>query len=88
MCIQYIHLLKESCTVFRYELKMAVTDSVFVIYPQTKVHPHVPYKALRVRTYFILIGHIISCDYYIIRGATWSCYLIQNSWHTLQDMVQ
>ena len=59
----------ESCTVFRYELKIAVTDSVFVIYSQTKVHSHIPQKALRVRKYFILLDHIMSCDYYIIRGA-------------------
>ena len=56
----YTHLLMESCTVFRYELKMAVTDSVFVIYSQAKVYPHIPQKALRVRKYFILIGHIMS----------------------------
>ena len=61
----------ESCTDFRYELKMAVTDSVFVIYSQAKVNPHIPQKALRVRKYFILIGRIMSCDYYIIRGAMW-----------------
>ena len=58
----------ESCTVFRYELKMSVTESVFVIYPQAKVYTHISQKALRVRKYFILIGHIMSYDYYIIRG--------------------
>ena len=67
----YVHVLMESCTFFRYELKMAVTDSVFVIYSQAKVHPHIPQKALRVRKYFILIGHVMSYDYYIIRGAMW-----------------
>ena len=59
----------ESCTVFRYQLKMAITDSVFVICSQTKVDHHIPQKALRVRKYFILIGHIMSNDYYIIRDA-------------------
>ena len=59
----------KSCTVLRYELKMSVTDSVFVIYSQTKIHSHIPHKTLRVRKYFILIGHAMSCDYYIIRGA-------------------
>ena len=65
----YVYALKKSCTVFRYELKMAVTDSVFVIYLQTKVDHHIPQKALRVSKYFNLIGHMMSCDYYIIRGA-------------------
>ena len=71
----YVHVLME-CYCFRYELKMAVTDSVFVVYSQTKAHSHIPHKALRVRKYFILIGHIMSCDYYIIRGAMWLCCLI------------
>ena len=65
----YVNVLMESCTVFRYELKMAVTDSVFVIYLQAKVYPHIPQKALRVSKYFYLIGQIMSCDYYIIRDA-------------------
>ena len=50
---------------------MGVTDSVFVIYSQDKVHPRVPHKALRVRKYFVLVGHVMSYDYYIIRGAMW-----------------
>ena len=66
----------ESCTVLRYKLKMAITDSVFVIYLQTKCHSYIPHKALRVRKYFILIGHAMSCDYYITRGAMWSFCLI------------
>ena len=79
----YVHVLMESCTVLRYKLKMAVTDSVFVIYLQTKCHSYIPHKALRVRKYFILIGHAMSCDYYITRGAMWSFCLIWNVRHTL-----
>ena len=50
---------------------MGVTDSVFVMYSQAKVNPRVPHKALRVRKYFVLVGHVMSYDYYIIRGAMW-----------------
>ena len=65
----YLHVLMESCTLLRYELKMSVTDLVLVIYSQTKTHSYIPHKALRIRKYFILIGHAMSCDHYIVRGA-------------------
>ena len=64
--------INESCTVLRHELNIAVTDSIFVIYLQTKPHSYIPHKALRVRKYFILIGHTMRCDYYITRVAMWS----------------
>ena len=62
----YVHVIMESCTFFRYGLKMFITE--YVVYSQSKFHSHIPNEALRVRKYFILIGHAMSCDYYIISG--------------------